>query len=105
MTILKLLLRLQHEFDLTYLLITHDLSVVAGFSDDVAVMYRGKIVESGSTQSVMSNPQHEYTQKLLAAVPKIDFEYQGNQDEQKSIVNIRDTCVSGQVGKDHTQST
>ncbi len=82
MTILKLLLKLQREFDLTYLLITHDLSVVAGFADEVAVMCRGKIVESGSTHELMNNPQHEYTKKLLAAVPKTDFEFTGNQDEQ-----------------------
>lgn len=73
MTILKLLIKLQHEFDLTYLLITHDLSVVSDFADEVAVMYHGKIIESGSIDQVMGNPQHEYTKKLLAAVPKLNL--------------------------------
>lgn len=105
MTILKLLLRLQHEFDLTYLLITHDLSVVSGFADDVAVMYHGKIVESGTIDSVMNNPQHEYTKKLLAAVPEIEFNLTGNLDEQESTFNIRNINSSRKAGKNYTQST
>ena len=72
MNILKLLVKLQNELELTYLLITHDFSVVAAMADEVAVMYHGKIVESGATESVLKNPQHEYTKKLLSAVPVIE---------------------------------
>jgi len=68
--ILQLLDDLKREFDLTYLFITHNIDVVRYFADDVAVMYQGKLVEQGSVAEVCNNPQHPYTQKLLAAVPK-----------------------------------
>jgi ABC-type dipeptide/oligopeptide/nickel transport system ATPase component len=61
---------LQREQGMSYLFITHDLGVVAEIADDVAVMYKGKIVENGSVKQVLTAPQHPYTQKLLAAVPK-----------------------------------
>lgn len=70
--IIQLLKTLQHEQGMSYLFITHDLGVVAEIADDVAVMYKGKIVEQGSVAQVLMQPQHPYTQKLLAAVP--DFE-------------------------------
>ena len=70
-TILKLFTELQIEFNLTYLFISHDLSVVQMICDRIAVMYLGKIVEVGETAAVFSNPKHPYTQSLLAAVPKI----------------------------------
>lgn len=66
--ILNLLLRLQSECGLAYLFITHDIDVVRRISDHVAVMHRGKIVESGEAAEVTGNPQHPYTQKLLSAV-------------------------------------
>ena len=69
--ILDLLNDLQTKFGISYLFITHNMSVVAYFADYVAVMYQGKIVEQGETEQVLKNPQHEYTQKLLAAVPKL----------------------------------
>jgi peptide/nickel transport system ATP-binding protein/oligopeptide transport system ATP-binding protein len=68
--IVNLLQDLQAELGLTYLFIAHDLAVVEHVSDHVLVMYRGKIVESASAQAIYENPQHEYTKKLLAAVPK-----------------------------------
>ncbi len=68
--IVNLLQDLQAELGLTYLFIAHDLAVVEHMSDQVLVMYRGKIVEAASAESIYENPQHDYTKKLLAAVPK-----------------------------------
>ncbi len=69
--ILNLLRELQQERSLSYLLITHNFSVVAYLADDVAVMQNGKIVEAGTVQAVLRNPQHAYTKTLLAAVPAL----------------------------------
>jgi peptide/nickel transport system ATP-binding protein len=68
--IINLLLDLQKRFGLSYLFVSHDLSVVKHLAHHVAVMYRGKIVEQGDGDQVFSNPQHEYTRRLLAAVPR-----------------------------------
>ncbi len=68
--ILNLLLDLQDEMNLTYIFISHDLSVIKFISDDVAVMYGGKIVEHNTAQNIYDNPQHDYTKKLLSAIPK-----------------------------------
>jgi len=70
--ILNLLKQLQRDLDLTYLFISHDLSVVAHVCDYVAVMYLGEIVEEGQTREIFANPQHEYTKSLLAAIPSLD---------------------------------
>jgi peptide/nickel transport system ATP-binding protein len=70
--ILNLLLELQEQLGLTYLFVAHDLSVVKHFSDRVAVMYVGKIVELAETQTLFTAPKHPYTEALLAAVPKPD---------------------------------
>ena len=67
--VLDLMLELKQEFDLTYLFITHDLWVARFLCDRIAVMKAGKIVELGSAQSIFTNPQHPYTQTLLAAAP------------------------------------
>ena len=68
--ILNLLLDLQDKFSLTYIFISHDLSVVKFISDEVAVMYQGEIVEKNFSDELYKNPQHPYTQKLLAAIPR-----------------------------------
>jgi len=68
--IVNLLLDLQRQFGLSYLFVSHDLSVVKHLAHRVAVMYRGTIVEQGDSDQVFTNPQHEYTRRLLAAVPR-----------------------------------
>jgi peptide/nickel transport system ATP-binding protein len=70
--ILNLLKRLQDEFGLSYLFITHNLGVVEYLAHDVAVMYLGRIVERGAVHEVLDNPRHPYTQALLAAVPTLE---------------------------------
>ena len=70
--ILKLLADLKEKLSLTYLFITHDLSIVANICDKVAVMYNGKIVEMGDVKSVYTAPRDSYTRKLLASVPIAD---------------------------------
>jgi peptide/nickel transport system ATP-binding protein len=68
--ILNLLLDLQDEFDLTYVFISHDLAVVKFIADEVAVMNGGKVVEMNTALGIYENPQHDYTKKLLSAIPK-----------------------------------
>jgi peptide/nickel transport system ATP-binding protein len=75
--IINLLLDLQKRFGLSYLFVSHDLSVVKHLAHKVAVMYRGKIVEQGDGEQVFTNPQHEYTQRLLAAVPRAHTDVAG----------------------------
>ncbi len=70
--VINLLDELQEEFNLTYLFIAHDLSVIRYVSDRVTVMYLGKLVEEGPTEDVFAHPVHPYTQALLAAVPVVD---------------------------------
>jgi len=69
--IINLLMDLQEQFGLTYLFIAHDLAVVQHMSDDIIVMNRGRIVEQGTAAEVCEDPKHDYTRKLLAAVPKL----------------------------------
>ncbi|TRV45229.1 MAG: ABC transporter ATP-binding protein [Microcystis panniformis Mp_MB_F_20051200_S9] len=69
--VLELMLELQKLFNLTYLFITHDLWLARFLCDRIAVMTAGKIVEMGDTEQIFSHPQHPYTQKLIAAAPRI----------------------------------
>ena len=70
--ILNLLKDLQHDLGLSYLFISHDISVVSYQADEVAVMYLGRIVESGQVEEVLHSPAHPYTRALLSAVPVPD---------------------------------
>ena len=72
--VINLLEELREEYNLTYLFIAHDLSVIYYFSDRVAVMYLGHIVEQGKTTAIFESPQHPYTQALLAAIPQVNKE-------------------------------
>jgi peptide/nickel transport system ATP-binding protein len=69
--VLNLLNDLKKDLGLTLLFISHDLSVVRYMSDRIMVMHRGRIIESGESEQVYNQPQLEYTQKLLAAIPKV----------------------------------
>lgn len=95
--ILNLLLDLQEEFGLTYVLITHDLNVVRYLCDDMAVMYLGKIVEYGDVESIFNKPIHPYTKGLLNSAPCLDptkrnedkFRMSGEPD---SLINLPSGC-------------
>ena len=67
--ILNLMKQLQNKMGLTYMFITHDLSVVNHFSDDIAVMYLGKLIEKAPSEELFAHPTHPYTQALLSAIP------------------------------------
>ncbi|WP_037869275.1 ABC transporter ATP-binding protein [Streptomyces sp. SPB074] len=70
--VINLMERLQQEFDLSYVFIAHDLSIVRHISDRVAVMYLGRVVETGTDEQIYEHPTHPYTQALLSAVPVPD---------------------------------
>ena len=70
--ILKLLLRLQAEFNITYIFITHDIAVVRAISDEIVVMYQGEVVEQGLKSEIFNPPHPEYTRLLLESVPEMD---------------------------------
>ena len=70
--VLNLLVDLQEEFNLTYLFISHDLSVVRHFADEVMVMYLGRAVEQGTREAIFSSPKHPYTRALLSSTPIAD---------------------------------
>lgn len=70
--VLNLFMDLREEFNLTYLFISHDLSVVEHIADRIVIMYLGRVVESAPTEALFADPQHPYTQALLAEVPRLD---------------------------------
>ena len=73
--ILRLLLRLQEQYSISYLFITHDIATVKAISDEIVVMYQGKVVEQGLKSEILSPPHPEYTQLLLSSVPEMDPEW------------------------------
>lgn len=76
--IINLLKTLQEERNLTYLFISHDLSVVEHISDSIGVMYLGGLVETGATEDIFANPLHPYTQALFSAIPMPDPDLKRN---------------------------
>lgn len=81
--IVELLDELKTELDLTYLFISHDISVIGYVSARVAVMYLGRIVEEGSTTDVLETPRHPYTKALLSAVPRLERQHKGQRDRTR----------------------
>lgn len=95
--ILNLLQELQQKFDLTYLFVSHDMSVIRHISDRIAVMYAGKLVELGEKQSLLEEPKHPYTELLLAAVPRTAAGARGQRTvtpgEPPDLGNLPTGCV------------
>ncbi|MBC2851417.1 ATP-binding cassette domain-containing protein [Cetobacterium sp. 8H] len=81
--VLNLMKDLQEEFGLTYMFITHDLSVVKHFSDDIAVMYLGELVEKAPAKELFKNPVHPYTKALLSAIPVPSLKHKMNRERLK----------------------
>ena len=77
-TVIELLLRLREELNLTYVFISHDLSLMRNFCNRVAIMFRGQICEQGETREIFTDPQHAYTRALLSSIPVIS-----EQEEQQ----------------------
>ncbi|HLJ82140.1 MAG TPA: ABC transporter ATP-binding protein [Ktedonobacterales bacterium] len=75
--ILELIARLRRDFNTAVILITHDLGVVAGVTDRIAVMYAGKVAETASTEELFANPRHPYTLGLLGSIPSLDAQAEG----------------------------
>lgn len=73
--VLNLLQDLQEKSGITYMFVTHDLSVVKHISDDICVMYLGQLVETASSKDLFANPVHPYTKALLSAIPSIDIHH------------------------------
>jgi len=85
--ILNLLLRLQKKYKLTYLFISHDLSVIKYICDNIAVMYLGKIVEIAENETLFENPLHPYTRVLISAIPSINLKKR----------KIRNVIIKGEI--------
>ncbi len=66
--------RIQQEYGLSYLFISHDLGVVKHMCDNIAIMYKGRFVEIGTREDIYNDPRHIYTKRLLSAIPQIDVE-------------------------------
>jgi len=94
--ILNLLKQLQKKLGLTFIFITHDLSVVNHFSDDIAVMYLGRLVEKAPAEELFNNPMHPYTKALLSAIPVPDLSHKSDRillkGEITSPINPPDEC-------------
>ena len=94
--IINLLEDLQDKLGLTYIFITHDLSVVKHLSDEIAVMYLGKMVEKASSKELFANPLHPYTKALLSAIPVPDLDHPTKRiilkGEITSPINLPDKC-------------
>ena len=94
--VLNLLMKLQDDFKLTYMFVTHDLSVVRHISDDISVMYLGQLVETSPAKRLFENPLHPYTKALLSAIPSTDIDHPMNRillkGEITSPINPKPGC-------------
>lgn len=79
--VLNFMKRVQQEFGLSFLFISHDLGVVKHMCDNIAIMYKGRFVEIGTREDIYSNPQHIYTKRLLSAIPQIDVPHREEHKE------------------------
>ncbi|WP_088042805.1 ABC transporter ATP-binding protein [Bacillus sp. EAC] len=86
--VLNFLQDLQEEFQLTYLFIGHDLGVIRHLCDRIGVMYRGRLVEEGTTEDILTNPQHIYTKRLIAAIPDIRPEVRDEKIKARQEVKV-----------------
>lgn len=112
--ILNLLAQLQRERGLTFVLISHNVSVVRHLADRVAVMYLGQIVELGAAEEVLEHPSHPYTRLLLEAVPRLDQPLTGDAAAQRTELPgnrvlpsgcfFRDRCPQAGIGCEHPQA-
>ncbi len=94
--VLNLLADLQDEFGLTYVFISHDLSVVKYIADEVMVMFKGEVVESGPREAVFADPQHAYTRTLFGATPKTDLDsIRARLARMKTMGSVERSCVEG----------
>lgn len=95
--VLNLLKQLQKDLNLTYLFISHNLSVIAHMSDRVGVMYLGKMMEVANTQTIYSNPMHPYTHALMEAIPVPDPAIRHQREilhgDVPGVVNLPSGCV------------
>ena len=80
---MKLLLRLQKEYGITYLFITHDIAVVTAISDEIVVMFQGAVVEQGLKSEILEPPFPDYTKLLLSSVPEMDPDWLDNLVESR----------------------
>jgi len=94
--ILEIIKRLADEFGTAVIMITHDLGVVAGMCDNVAVMYAGKVVEKGSARELFGDPKHPYTRGLIKSVPRLDQKHQDRlfsiDGQPPNLIDLPDAC-------------
>ncbi len=94
--ILEIISRLAEELGTAVIMITHDLGVVAGMCDNVAVMYAGKIVEKATTKELFASPKHPYTQGLIQSVPRLDQVHQNRlfsiDGQPPNLIDLPDAC-------------
>jgi len=83
--ILQLLLRLQQEYNITYLFISHDIAVVRAISDEIVVMFQGEVVEQGLKSDILSPPHPEYTELLLSSVPEMNPDWLEQLVEKRAV--------------------
>ncbi|XIK68059.1 ATP-binding cassette domain-containing protein [Enterococcus faecium] len=81
--VLNFMKRIQQEYGLSYLFISHDLGVVKHMCDNIAIMYKGRFVEIGTREDIYNDPRHIYTKRLLSAIPQIDLENRESHKENR----------------------